>query len=80
MPIFSNPYVLKSEQMKLFNLSVATGLTINGSKNDDSVRETMDEYTGFDARAAKFKGMSLLVFTYTRFCMHKITNLNHERL
>ena len=61
--------------MKLFNLGVATGLTINGSRNDDSVREMMDEYTGFDARAAKFKGMGLLVFTNTRFCMHKITSI-----
>ena len=61
--------------MKLFNLGVATGLTINGSKNDDSVREMMDDYTGFDARAAKFKGMGLLVFTNTRFCMHIITSM-----
>ena len=45
--------------MKLFNLGVATGLTITGSKNEDSAREMMDEYSGFDARAAKFKGMGL---------------------
>jgi len=49
--------------MKLFNLGVATGLTINGSSNDDSAREIMDEYSGFDARAAKFKGMGLKIFT-----------------
>ena len=61
--------------MKLFNLGVATGLTITGSKNEDSAREMMDEYSGFDARAAKFKGMSLLVSTYTLFCMHKITSI-----
>ena len=48
--------------MKLYNLGVATGLTVgssNGSSNDDSAREIMNEYSGFDARAAKFKGMGL---------------------
>ena len=43
--------------MKLFNLGVATGLTINSSSNDDSAREIMEGYSGLDARAAKFKEM-----------------------
>ena len=43
--------------MKLFNLGVATGITINSSSNDDSAREIIEGHSGLNARAAKFKGM-----------------------
>ena len=52
-----NPFILKSEQMKLFNIGVATGLTISNSSNDDSQREIVHQNFGVDSRAAKFKGL-----------------------
>ena len=53
-----NPFILKSEPMKLFNIGVATGVIFNpNSINDDSLREIVHQNFGVDSRAAKFKGL-----------------------
>ena len=52
-----NPFILKSEPMKLFNIGVATGVIFNNSINDDSLREIVHQNFGVNSRAAKFKGL-----------------------